>query len=464
MVHSYYAVMGGFAFDIRNSPHLRRANLPGCITLTPIGVLALARIKPDLLPDYLQVEQIQDKSKADAFSKFLVCTQAVWYTLQVVTRLAQHLPITLVEITTVCHAMTALLIYCMWWDKPLDIMEPTLIPIRDEEGANMLAIMCARSPEMSKVPLEPGEGRWATAELSQSLMVLKQTPRNRMARGGDLSTRTQPRMSTIPLDVATPFHLVLGQETNGLKFTKAWAKRGALLPNKRLKDPGLSAVVDEKTWLRYKLAVTALQRPRAEDAYRVLLEVPSPPFVTRRARNFPFANLSELSSTGMTVIVAIMLTNVAYGALHLLAWSGPFPTQPQLVLWRVTVLTISAPGLSALAIVGIAAAAAVVAITVTAAVISTYYALQGLGVLVAGITFFAIVAPPAIMAALGILVVKSIELIPQAGMWILSKSMRNRARESDTANEAGEPGSGLRSQRSAPPPTTAVNEPKEETK
>jgi hypothetical protein len=142
MIHSHFAIMGGFAFDTGTGVE---SFLPGQrtrVTLSNRGVYALAQNAPEFLPNFSE-QQIQDKSKANNLAKTLVCLQATWFCLQCVSRLGINLSISLLELNTFAHALCTLIIYLLWWDKPLDVEEPALI-----EGAEMheiCAAMCMRS-------------------------------------------------------------------------------------------------------------------------------------------------------------------------------------------------------------------------------------------------------------------------------------------------------------------------------
>ncbi|KAL8790063.1 MAG: hypothetical protein Q9213_000765 [Squamulea squamosa] len=138
LVHGFYALMGGFAFstekldqNILPSPHTRA-------TLTPAGVIFLLSQEPNILP-YLSPEQIKDKSKADGLKKTLVCAQATWFCVQCIARTSESLPLSLLELNTVAHALCTLVIYILWWHKPLDVEEPTLIT--DPKFSPILAYM-----------------------------------------------------------------------------------------------------------------------------------------------------------------------------------------------------------------------------------------------------------------------------------------------------------------------------------
>ncbi|KAJ9641389.1 hypothetical protein H2201_008735 [Coniosporium apollinis] len=141
-VHSLYAVMGGIAFDVSNA---ERKFLPDDLTrltLTPTGLLYLAQKRPSLVPD-ISLAKIQDKSKANNLAKTLVCLQVLWFCFHYIARAVQRLPISLLELNTLAHALCALLTYILWWRKPLDVEGPTLIA--DEKAHPFCALMCLTS-------------------------------------------------------------------------------------------------------------------------------------------------------------------------------------------------------------------------------------------------------------------------------------------------------------------------------
>ncbi|KAK4185105.1 hypothetical protein QBC35DRAFT_415561, partial [Podospora australis] len=115
------------------------------LTLTPKGFRHLAERKPQLIPKQSQAA-IRDKSKGDAVAKTLVCLQALWFCIQCLVRFSQQLGVSLLELNTFGLALCALLIHVLWWDKALDVQEPELIVVgQDEECLGILAVMCANS-------------------------------------------------------------------------------------------------------------------------------------------------------------------------------------------------------------------------------------------------------------------------------------------------------------------------------
>lgn len=136
-VHSWYLVMGGFAFedtgpeDQRPMPTNRQR-----IRLTLYMFRSILDYRPCIVPDVSR-ESIEDKSKSDRLGKLLTLWQTTYFCISCIFRLSQSLSITLLELNVFAQAMCALLLFTIWWEKPRDIQEPTLI--RNEEGLDACA-------------------------------------------------------------------------------------------------------------------------------------------------------------------------------------------------------------------------------------------------------------------------------------------------------------------------------------
>ena len=88
------------------------------------GIKQLAtRVSPHIIPD-LSASSIMDKSKANGLARALLCLQALWYCLQCIGRLAHGLPISVLELNTLVHAICALLSLDFWTKKPLAAEKP----------------------------------------------------------------------------------------------------------------------------------------------------------------------------------------------------------------------------------------------------------------------------------------------------------------------------------------------------
>ncbi|KAI0707896.1 hypothetical protein C8Q76DRAFT_800199 [Earliella scabrosa] len=128
LTHSFFAIMGGFVLQ---DPHVTPEHryLPawqGNGVLTEYGVQALIRREPEFIPD-IPVDELLDRGKADGLAKLLLTWQMLWFCLSCLNRGVQHLPLSLLEVTTIAHALCALLTYAAWWKKPKDVGQPIVI-------------------------------------------------------------------------------------------------------------------------------------------------------------------------------------------------------------------------------------------------------------------------------------------------------------------------------------------------
>jgi len=123
-MHGFYAMMG--CFVLRTDNPGEQPYIPGSPTLhlqhDSLKVLAQMDLLPDISQDY-----IKDKSKADTLAKTVVICQASWLVLQCIARWSVKLPVTALELNVLAHTTSALFIYLLWWEKPMDIQEPTVV-------------------------------------------------------------------------------------------------------------------------------------------------------------------------------------------------------------------------------------------------------------------------------------------------------------------------------------------------
>lgn len=152
MTHAFFAGMGGFVVDtndpdrpcyIPNSPRLS-------VTANGIAVLAECGHLPDI-----SREDIVDKSKADNVAKTLAILQGSWLLLQCIARIADGLPLTLLELNTLAHTICALAMYALWWNKPYDVHEPVLLSgdwVRPLSSAMWMFSRVSAKDQSSKEP------------------------------------------------------------------------------------------------------------------------------------------------------------------------------------------------------------------------------------------------------------------------------------------------------------------------
>ncbi|ESK86855.1 hypothetical protein Moror_3457 [Moniliophthora roreri MCA 2997] len=75
-------------------------------------------------------EEIQDRSHADALSKAIAIVQTTWFILQCLGRGLQGLAITELEIITLAFAFLNIIVYFLWWNKPLRVRYPVRVTWR----------------------------------------------------------------------------------------------------------------------------------------------------------------------------------------------------------------------------------------------------------------------------------------------------------------------------------------------
>ena len=120
--HGHFIQMGGFMlFD---------GDIPKGV-LTPEIFSELLTAGKIEFPT-LTVEEIEDRSKADGFSKTIALGQTLWFVAQCIARRAQHLDLTLVELLTLSLAVLNGVIYFLWWNKPMDVRCPVRVYLLDK--------------------------------------------------------------------------------------------------------------------------------------------------------------------------------------------------------------------------------------------------------------------------------------------------------------------------------------------
>ena len=108
-----------------------------------LGIEELKRLESEEKIDWptISEKEIRDRSKGDFVSKGLAVLQTTWFSVQCITRRVVGLNITQLELATLAFAVLNIILYILWWDKPLAVACP--VPIH------------LRHPTTSEVSLEP---------------------------------------------------------------------------------------------------------------------------------------------------------------------------------------------------------------------------------------------------------------------------------------------------------------------
>ncbi|KAF2174901.1 hypothetical protein K469DRAFT_724937 [Zopfia rhizophila CBS 207.26] len=384
----YFAVMGGITIQagegFDSSPRL---------SLTPEGVRLLSFL--GRLP-HVPESQVRDKSKADGLAKSIVCLQAGWMILQIIGRLIAHLPVTLLEINTIGHVLCALVLYLLWWSKPLEVKDPTLIP-REEWMDPFLALMWMCSPIsgtddgitemrcMSYTP--PSQRRTASVptirvdeESSENGEELRphethfsigstaaRDPRKFLGPLGDFRVGSHERPpSPSPFDhhvsymikerelSTAPEHEIffqLQEPHHPLQHSRKYCRRA-------FEDCKMHDSLTQFAIQRWRLACILMDdlwnqcqnRPSYMDFYFTTsslgLFVGETTYINTHIPNFMgLSYLGQVNVHRDRLKSALSFAAAAYGALHIAAWNEYFPTQAERILWIASSMAIGSSGI-----------------------------------------------------------------------------------------------------------------------
>lgn len=135
--------MGGYAIRSHSLDGQYPITSQGRLTLTKDGIQWLLKYAPEVFPD-LTKAGILDKSKASTLVKTLTCLQALWFCLQCIVRLTMSTSISLLELNVFGHCICTFIIYTIWWNKPMDVAEPTFLSLEDRpELTGLIALLCS---------------------------------------------------------------------------------------------------------------------------------------------------------------------------------------------------------------------------------------------------------------------------------------------------------------------------------
>lgn len=351
--------MGGFVFDNSRNPETLPFNGgPEQIVLRPDLLVWIAENEPDIIPD-ISSEYITDKSKANGLAKFLVCIQAGWFGLQVITRLAQGLAVTLLELNIFAHVVCVLLTYSFWWNKPLDIDEPTAIYTDDPKAGSVCAGLWSKASPRSDMPLVVQREGQSTPELMRdtkqrvidvSKLIL--SPRRAQELWshcfGSSPTASQEDTQYISNQGYTSGDVLLELDTDShvsIDSNRIFIELDCALVNVQLKmrEVCLHRGVlspDEQVYVAFKKY--HLQRHLYAHSHSAGLNfIRSTPSRLSRTMRARIHNWYGLRWHHLTNIGIFIVANMLYGAWHLIAWNGPFRTAVEAILWKVSAVGVS---------------------------------------------------------------------------------------------------------------------------
>jgi len=346
MVSAFYIVMGGFAYDTSEfSDHYPY------IALTPEGFVEFARAEL-ITPDILNDKDITDRSKADSLGKLLVCVQALWMVANCIARKASGRPTTLIELNVIVHVVVAVVVYGLWWYKPLAVANPTLLP-RPFGGQEILEILAIKVPrsDLSNVvrswseedndtyPAYPADANHKKFNLDIKPYILD--PSLFEVRGSP-EPETEWARHVAKLKIKSPGLILLpGQYLILKKVAKAYGTRGRAV---HISGKALHHLASESSYrerVEYDQFTAAAKMNRVFRASNSTTYDP-PNYSVQgsvytggvHAVDFDFENAPLMFMTG--------LLSCLYAGSHASAWSSHFPSYIERWIWRGACIGIAA--------------------------------------------------------------------------------------------------------------------------
>ncbi|KAF8541743.1 hypothetical protein BDD12DRAFT_878144 [Trichophaea hybrida] len=139
MQMAFFVAMEGLSYDVSDIASYEISDInEGERYIYLDTTTFLCMIKHGFLsPDIISEQDIADKNKSDALGKFLACAQALWMAINVLAREASRLPITLLELHVILHIVCTIVTYGFFWFKPLSIVNPVVLPVRDADAGSV---------------------------------------------------------------------------------------------------------------------------------------------------------------------------------------------------------------------------------------------------------------------------------------------------------------------------------------
>ncbi|KAL9609377.1 MAG: hypothetical protein Q9167_005846 [Letrouitia subvulpina] len=341
--HSFYANMGGFAFDLEGTC-ISEGDVftakHSLLTVTPRGMVLLA--KCGFLPN-ISKEDILDKSKADTLSKVLSVLQALWMLIQISGRLVARLPVTLLEVNTLAHVLCALIIYLLWWDKPKLINEPTRL--RGHWVPPVCAYMYMSSQISGWKSLKPGilKKTWIDPELSILAFHKSQQPECEVeskVTAQDISPDAETTNDAGELNLPGVAQTADIPRLGNLRDVDL-SKSGLFLHFRSSRW----ALAAEAMTLHPAIASRVIPRESViDDKKEIWLDPITEELVDDHIGNWVTESLLR-DMSGNVMGMVLWSASMAYGGIHAAAWNVHFPTRTERLLWQGSSLYIASCGL-----------------------------------------------------------------------------------------------------------------------
>lgn len=287
---------------------------------------------------------VLDKGKGSHIAKIFAGLQALWLILQSIARLADHLPLTVLEIHVLIQIVCTSVIYAFWFRKPLDVGVPTTIKLAPALGK--VHTKTPQSPGSTTSPTFTYAGgetiNSRTGTPSPSPFFRSDTRASRMTgssyNGNDAITITSDGddyMERLSEDEKNKYIDGPPEDEKGKDMVYQLAVAQPLKPAGPIQSKWLP--ITAKAFLDVVVHVRPLEKAKVnnerqpESKRKGESERPAP----LHSRSTTWTKRIKNSETGFTamMVVAQGLLVVLVATLHLSAWNTEFPTDVEKWLW-----------------------------------------------------------------------------------------------------------------------------------
>ncbi|KAH8757829.1 hypothetical protein F5882DRAFT_444439 [Hyaloscypha sp. PMI_1271] len=273
-------------------------------------------------------KEINDLSKADAFTKAFACIQSSWLIIQSIVRVSVGIPITQLELATMAFVVCALTMYLLWWHKPFGVesrASVTVIAHKESFTSDVANILRPYHP------IWPSDYR-GTRELIRELRTRPEEFATDRGFSPELVALFRVlRLPNVDLDQDERPELVALRRVLVLqKINFARVKLENEKHNRKIYKADL-------TWQRF---LDLFMRDARKFSKLILIEFRKVLWIVVQNvfGNAEFAKPPRRQ----TRTLAFYATGTMFSALHIAAWNWEFPSYTARWLWRV--LAIAATG------------------------------------------------------------------------------------------------------------------------
>lgn len=284
---------------------------------------------------------ILDKSKSTAFTWVVISLQTTCFCTQCIFRLSPGYSMSLLELVTFGHSICALLIIHFWWDKPLDVQQSsTLIHASPDLEHHMVFLTLSN--------LLDGRMRDTVILTYSQASAKSEATRSSIFSSRHIGQTLKGR------DFIHGFSLVVSSDKEK-KFRKLYPQGYQVQPYDLRRWALAFHIAKRYPDLYYSCFVSApdgdwhfgstIMARRVKDISGPKIKQLGISRNHRRSDLYTSAVTSQVHRIGSIYNVLLFaVARMIYGGLHALAWNAPFPSQTQMIMWKISCVTLVATG------------------------------------------------------------------------------------------------------------------------